>query len=734
MSRSMRCLNSLLALLLLGASAAWAGYTADIPAVVNKAEARTPAPTIPTSAPVTREMYRQTAESLFVGMKGTAEYWLKQPKPYPNMGFHLDNGLWYARMYKLTGDDAYAQQAAKCLEHAHKLLVEPPADANARPSEPNVIDLYFLERMLKGNAAYTPQHAQWAREIAVKAVPRFPEGTEEYGVHNRTFGRALIGETLLALVPDAPDAAKWRKYCDTIWYEFWQYRDQEESTDHYTALWFRFLLEWIQVRNCEREFWADAGVKKMMERYLYQVTPMGAFGHYSDSTGWNVTWGHWVYIFEACAAHYQDGRFKWAAHRLYDYGSNRIEKLASWGYTGEEACWSLLNAYGVADDAIKEQPREYEVATLMRHAATQRPQPEIARTHQFLDLAATMMPDKLVFYGGSDPNAMSMMVDVVGDAGHSHARRPAIMALTDRGSVLLMSVGYMDRNAEDHDMAQISDYDGYPYDNTPYHIKSTNNQVLEASSADLGPVGYGMARIGNYMGYPAICTREVVFIKNVGVLAKDTVNFTLDLKLRWGQLYRVRNLGPDFGPNWANTYLGEWIPLRGLGKNAPVLTRWRNTPRDLLIYYLPGPQGTLEVVDESPDDKTCVLPLRVQYTYRQTTAPNTPICSTTLLLPHAPGPGKPLADKVKVIADTPDVTAIEFTDDTGDRHLLALNHKGGMLTIPNVLTTNGAVAYARLHGNVVVAAGLLNGTKLTAWGKEAAKLALPAKNNIIPAP
>jgi hypothetical protein len=734
MSRLMRFLNNLCLLLLLGATAAWAGYTADIDALVKKAEPRTPAPVLPAAAPVTRDLYRKTGESLFAAsLKNTADYYIKQTPPYNNAGFHVDNALWLARMYRVSGNDTYADQAVKCLVQLQKLLANPPEDkSHLGLGWHQTIDLWHIEQYLKGHAAYTPQTAQLVRQLAQYALPAFPEGREEYGAFNRSFHLAVSAEALLALNPNVPDAAKFRKYCETIWSYWWQFRDQDESTDHYTALWFRYLLTWIELRKCENEFWADAGVKKMMERYLYYVTPMGAFPHVSDSTGWNVTWGHWVYIFEACATHYKDGRYKWAAHRLYEYGSTRIEKLGSWAYTGEEACWSLLNAYDAADETIAEKPREKAVAMLMRHASTMVTMDEVRKGRQFLFLSQEMGPDKLLFYGGSHKDAMSLMVDIVGDAGHSHARRPALLALTDQQSVLLMGLGYMDRNPEDHDMAQLSDYDGYPYDNTPYHIKSTNNLVQGATATDCGPVGYGMARVGNYMGYPATCDREVIFIKNVGVLVKDTVTLTLDLKLRWGQLYRVRNLGPDYGANWANTYLGEWVPLRGLGKNAGVLTRWRNTPRDLLLYYLPSPRGTLEVVDERAEDKTSPLPLRVQYTLRQTTAPNAPIHTATLLLPHAPGPGKPLADGVKVLANTADVTALEFTDETGDRHLLALNRKGGTLTIPGVLVTNGYLAYARKKGNDVVAAALYNGDKLTAWGKDAAKLAPKAKTETVP--
>jgi hypothetical protein len=716
MTSAKRCCISIV--LLLAASVAWAGYTADLGELVKKAEPWTPQ-TITSSEPVTKAAYQKTLVDFFTPKLAQSAYYLAQPKPYPNMSFNIQYALWLARGYKADGQQEMANKAVGYVEHAYRLIAEPQTDTrNTVPGWLEAVDLYYVDKWLAGNPAYTPQAAKHLRAIALKGVPNCPEATLEYGAFNRSFHAALAGEALLKLVPNAPDADKWRKYCDTIWNYWWQFRDQDESTDHYTALWFRYLLMWVEMRGVEKEFWADPGIKQLMERYLAQVFPLGAFPNYSDSTGWNVTWGHWIHIFEACATHYRDGRYKWAAHRLYNYGSNRIEKLNSWSYTGDEAVWSIWNALDVADDAIAEKPRDGQVILTMRHKATMRPWPEIQKTHQFLELSNDMVPDKMLFYSGSDPDALSLMVDVVGDAGHSHARRPALLALTDHQSALLISLGYMERRAEDHNMAQVSDYDGYPYDSTEYHMKNANNLVQAVSAKDLGPIGYGRVQVGNYMGYPATCARDIVFIKNVGVVVKDTLDVTVDLTLRWGQLYRVRNLGPDFAPNWANTYLGPWVPLRGLGPNAGVYTRWKNSPRDLLVYYLPDAKGALEVVDDGKVDKTIAEPLRLQYTLRQPAGPNAPVCGATLLLPHAPGPGKPLADKVRTLRHDPQCTVLEFTGEDGDTHLIALNRTGAPIKIANVLATDAQVAYARKRGQTITAAALQGGKQLIAYGKD----------------
>ncbi|OPZ87866.1 MAG: hypothetical protein BWY76_00258 [bacterium ADurb.Bin429] len=80
-----------------------------------------------------------------------------------------------------------------------------------------------------------------------------------------------------------------------------------------------------------------------------------------------------------------------------------------------------------------------------------------------------------------------------------------------------------------------------------------------------------------------------------------------------------------------------------------------------------------------------------------------------------------------MLANTAELTALEFADETGARHLVALNRKGGAVNLPGVLSTDAYVAYARKEGEKVTAAALLNGKALTAWGTDAAKLAPKAE-------
>ncbi|HEY3377218.1 MAG TPA: LamG-like jellyroll fold domain-containing protein, partial [Armatimonadota bacterium] len=422
----------------------------------------------------------------------------------------------------------------------------------------------------------------------------------------------------------------------------------------------------------------------------------------------------------------------------YNYAINRIENLDSWGYTGDEAGWSLFDAWSVANESLAEGAREKDVALTKRHRIAQRTAEQQQQTNQYCDLYADLQPDKLVFTSGPDRDSLSLMLDAVGEAGHSHKKSPMTIAMSDHQSLLLMALGYMERLPEDHDRPLVMDFDGYKYDSTEYYTKSNNDLVSQANVYELGGVGYGKIQVTQYLGYPANLDRDVVFIKGVGAVVKDMVTFTSltgesDIWLRWGSAYRLANLGPDYGPNWINSYIGEWIPLRGLGVNAPVLTRWHNSKRDLLIYFLENANGTMEIVDHKKWDTTLPLPWRLQYSIRQTAQPNTPVSSATLLLPHESGAAQSLADGVTVHLDDALRTVFSFTAPDGSLQSVIINRSGAAVSAGG-LATDGQVAYVKRVSGTVTSVALYGGTYITVDGVNKTSLAAASKEQMVPEP
>ena len=79
---------------------------ADYPADVGQAiAAREPWPAevrVPRLDAVTKESYAGTADVFFQAVRRNMEYWLRQPKPYPNMTVYTDSARWLAFQYSLS--------------------------------------------------------------------------------------------------------------------------------------------------------------------------------------------------------------------------------------------------------------------------------------------------------------------------------------------------------------------------------------------------------------------------------------------------------------------------------------------------------------------------------------------------------------------------------------------------------------------------------------------------------
>lgn len=67
------------------------------------------------------------------------------------------------------------------------------------------------------------------------------------------------------------------------------------------------------------------------------------------------------------------------------------------------------------------------------------------------------------------------------------------------------------------------------------------------------------------------------------------------MKVRLGPCYQTKNLGPQCGQNWFNTYYDILLYTGlGLGRGCQAI---RNPAWDLLIYFSPRPDYTLTVRD-----------------------------------------------------------------------------------------------------------------------------------------
>ena len=662
----------------------------------------------PTRA-VTRRSYLDTISRFHSHFAKPKLLWLTQYKPYPNLAVNIEVTLYFAFRYHVTGETLHAERAVEFIADAHELS---RATKNGEPTA-TLIRIHRIWQWLEGSAAFTDEAKRQLGDIILVDRDHFPADRIEYGNSNRPFGFAVDGQILLRYAPNANDRDKWQTFIDETWTKFFEAGDIRENAAHYESLSLSYLIEWADIRDATAELQANPAFQTMVERYLQQVLPIGSLPHYGDSHGWNVNWGTWIHIFEFAAAHSRDGRFRWAAHRLFVYSLLHIENISSWSYTGNHAIQSVMRAALVADDGIAPIEPTASLSVGWRAGIAPAPSGAPANRGPFRVVPERRIPAKVQMLSGASPDATALQLELVPEAGHGASAVTNLVAFTDRGSVLLMDQGYMERERQFHNVLLLEDYEGIP-------LNPEKETVELIHATDTGPMVYAKLRVENYMGYPADLERVVVFAKAGAVLIVDTLQFRETLRVRAGPVYNLGALGPETGTGhgtsetWVNGYLGDSIAVKGVGAGQPVYARWKNPPRDLLLYFRPMKGAEVFVHDRRPKDATTPLPLRVQYRWRGTLRAGESLSTSTVLLPHTPTrvPSR-LAAEIFFAADTGSSTAVSVPTETGDQVWLVA---GPVET--GSIRSDAYAAVVVLTDGTVTRAGAAGGSRLEIGGRE----------------
>lgn len=226
-------------------------------------------------------------------------------------------------------DERYARNLRRIFRNAHAWRFCGPRPERARPCEPACnpdpqVGFNWLERpgiaylWARHSPTLTPEDHALIRELLLDSARRFWPRREP-GAHNRSMWGA-VGYLLVAtLFPDEPEAATWRDYAAGVWEEFWSARDTTEDSASYNAAWWALILEYAAIAGLDEEMWNDPGFRSLVERFFECTAPMGAILSHGDGAGWNRGISQMIWLFEKAGAHYREPRYRWLAHRLFDY-------------------------------------------------------------------------------------------------------------------------------------------------------------------------------------------------------------------------------------------------------------------------------------------------------------------------------------------------------------------------------------------------------------------------------
>ncbi len=376
------------------------------------------------------------------------EEWKKSSTTYVLWGFnppgepvYLADALGF--LYQITGDKSYAKEAIKILDEYSELKKFYPAEfAKLRveyrdgvPALPNFFFSYLYVRAylrikdldLLSNKQREKLYADITE--SVNFISYFPE----WGAHNRAVLRAVTYLIASITFPDHPSAGEWRKQAEVLIYDNLSKWEAEDAT-MYNGIWLHSILIYIENSNNEKIL-NHPTLRYYFDYYLNLLSPFGTIVDIGDAN-FNNAFERFIACFERAASFYKDGRYKFAAERIFK------RMLIDNKYSAELAS-ILSDAYRWCDDKIKiEQP--YNLS------------------QEVLD---DIIGKKIVFRTGWDSLATYMLINYrdEGDGNyltkeylrntipveeekmhHGSSDENAIIFLMSQGSVLLHHAGYRD--------------------------------------------------------------------------------------------------------------------------------------------------------------------------------------------------------------------------------------------------------------------------------------------------
>jgi hypothetical protein len=141
---------------------------------------------------------------------------------------------------------------------------------------------------------------------------------------------------------------------------------------------------------------------------------------------------------------------------------------------------------------------------------------------------------------------------------------------------------------------------------------------------------FASVRVKNVDGLPVVYDREFVFVKNRFLATRETITFEEPFRARVSPLWNTRNIGPQVGEHWANTFMGTLVASNGqVEMDAP--------PVDLLVWFAPRPDCRLQVVDRLQEDARAIAcGAQLRYVWEGTPRAGDKLVFTQVYYPHPP--------------------------------------------------------------------------------------------------
>jgi len=624
-----------------------------------------------------------------------------------------------AFIYKLMTDPKYAKRAMKFIRGDYAYLTE--GKGKDRPTDfvmmSKAVECYHW---LKGGL--TPKDKALCKKWLLLLDKRY--GAHEYGASNRPAGRAVGLAAINHWWPDSERHEFRAAYAEQVWNDWWKYRDNDENACGYNSHFLKYMALWVEVLGKHEEVYQDPAAKKMIYRYLAQVSPLGVMPHYGDGVGWAGSIGDWIGLFETWGTVYKDGQFRWAAHRLFEYAVEHEEQLWQWGNINYYVMNGLMTALFAADDSIEPVQPKVLCTLTTRKACRFTSREERTKTHYGVAMVEKTIPDKLLLRTGWDLDSTFAMVELNPPMGHGHLDAGSVNCLVSKGSVLLTDTPYLVKGHEFHNCFQAR-RNNPPDRNWGQSLEAHCRMTITPEDvATDGPNGAARIRIDNYMGEPLTLVRRVLLLGDAGLLVRDTITATGPFDGAIGPAWQTTHVYGKQGFNWANTCQAT-LPVAYIW-DPKYLMQVTNRPWDLLVWFAPREGTKMQVGDVRTDTSGLVVKEKVLWNNFAKRVWHRSAASlkagqsrtfTTVLMPHAPtGDATFLAKGISVPVDVPTAGVVKLTPSGGTTLWAGANDSGKLVTA-GPIQTDAKWFLIRMSGNQVLTHWSAGGKTLKVNGK-----------------
>jgi hypothetical protein len=584
-------------------------------------------------------------------------------------------------IYKLTGDQKYADWCRRGVDALLNTAQDPAKFPPERMS--GLVEMrYFIWQHDPGTALAPPDAEQrFEQAVAHFAAPPVDDlWFQEWGWHNRCWHRWFTLKTAKFFAdklgtPVDPRIAPYLAFHDPLVAKFGA---SDDNSSNYIWVGFRYLVFWGMASDTLGELGKNQGAVAAMNAWRRCSSPSGAVPNWASGNGWFTGAGEALQYYELMGALTGDGRFRWQAQRIAEYAYNHFwPRYDQYHLIRDDVAQGFTKAWLWADDAVKPAPVEAESAVTTRWREVPTTVAERAATPALasMKLVDERVPDKLILSSGTAATGLWGMVEVTDWGGHSGQLPGAIMALMQNDATLQANQGYFENTPDFNNLMWIEDLEGVPAEAEPMRCEIT--RFVEDPL-----VTYARIHAPRFQQLPVDYTRDIVFVKNGFLLVKDYVTFNKTMKVRLGPCWQTRDLGPQSGADWFNTYY-SWLYLTGLGLGNGVHA-FPNPAWDLLVRFAPRPETETKVLDRYADNPWRDSPTRLRQEWTGIARAGETRTFTTVLLPHAPAlQAQEYADAVKLLTDTDGATlvqvAVEVDKSRGwqEQHWLLLQDKPG---------------------------------------------------------